>query len=185
MKVKDLLLEKKSTILTKWFDKIIESYPADSTNFLRTQKNQFANPVGSTIREGINDLFDVLVQGADLEVVYPFLNDIIRVMAVQGFTPSQAVLFVFLLKPLIRDTVGKEMRDHSISEDVVLLESRIDEVALLSFDIFMKSRERIYEIKADEVKRMTFRLLQRANLVCEVQETEPDPDTVITNNIKG
>ncbi len=186
MKLKQLLLEKKSDILTKWFDKIIDSYPADSTNFLKNQKNKFANPVGSTISEGISGLYEVIVSDSDPEAVYPFLNDIIRMKAVQGFTPSQAVSFVFLLKPILRAIVAKEMKEQLFSEKFALLESRIDEMALLSFDIFMKNRERIYEIKADEVKRMTFSLLRRANLVCEVaEEKDPDSDNVITKSIKG
>jgi hypothetical protein len=185
MKLKDLLIERKPHILVKWFDQIIESYPADSSSFLKKQKNRFANPVGNTISEGINDLFDVLVQGSDPEKVYPFLDEIIRIKTVQGFSPSQAVSFVFLLKKVLRETFKKEIRENSISEELALLESRIDDMALLSFDIFMKCKERIYEIKADEVKRMTFRLLQRANLICEVQDPDPESDIVLTKNIKG
>jgi hypothetical protein len=185
MKLKDLLLERKSSILTKWFDKIIEGYPSDTSSFLKKQKNQFSNPVGNTISQGINGLFDVLVQGSDPDKVYPFLDDIIRIKAVQDFSPSQAVSFIFLLKQVLRDTMKKEIRENSIAEELALLESRIDEMILLSFDIYMKCRERIYEIKADEVKRMTFRLLQRANLICEVQEPDVGSNTVLTKNIKG
>ena len=185
MKLNDLLIERKSNILIKWFDQIIESYPADSSNFFRKQKNRFANPVGNTISEGINDLFDVLVQGSDPEKVYPFLDEIIKMTTVQGFSPSQAVSFVFLLKKVLRETFKKEIKENSISGELSLLESRIDEMGLLSFDIYMKCKERIYEIKADEVKRMTFRLIQKANLVCEVHETDLDSDILITKNIKG
>jgi hypothetical protein len=127
----------------------------------------------------------VLVQGSDHDKVYPFLDDIIRIKAVQDFSPSQAVSFIFLLKQVLRDTMKKEIRENSIAEELALLESRIDEMILLSFDIYVKCRERIYEIKADEVKRMTFRLLQRANLICEVQEPDVGSDTVLTKNIKG
>lgn len=49
----------------------------------------------------------------------------------------------------------------------------------------MKCRERIYEIKADEVRRITFRLLQKAKLVCEIKEEDLDAETVLTKNIKG
>ncbi len=185
MKLKDLLLERKSSILTRWFDKIIEGYPSDTSSFLKKQKNQFSNPVGNTILQGINGLFDVLVQGSDRDKVYPFLDDIIRIRAVQDFSPSQAVSFIFLLRQVVRDTIQKEIQENSISEELALLESRIDEMILLSFDIYMKCKERIYEIKADEVKRMTFRLLQRANLICEVQEPDVGSDTVLTKNIKG
>ncbi len=185
MKLKNLLLEKKSNILSKWFDKIIESYPADSTNFIRNQKNRFSNPVGSRLSEGIDGLFDVLVQSSDPETIYAFLDEIIRMRAVQDFSPSQAVSFIFVLKKVLRETMEKEIKEFGLFDELALLESRIDDLALLSFDVFVKCRERIYELKAEEVKRTTFRLLQRANLVCEVQE-DLDADSVLTKkNIKG
>jgi hypothetical protein len=79
----------------------------------------------------------------------------------------------------------REIRENSLSEEMTILEARIDEMALLSFDIYMKCKERIYEIKADEVKRMTFRLIQKANLICEVKEPDLESDTVLTKKIKG
>ena len=95
--------------------------------------------------------------------------------------------FIFLLKKAIRESLGNKIHETHISEELLLLDSKIDDLALLSFDIYMKCRERVYEIKADEVRRMTFRLLQRANLICEIQDQEQDsgPETVLTQNIKG
>ena len=185
MKLKDLLLERKPKLLKRWFDRIIESYPRDSSDFLKKQKNPFANPVGHTFSEGINGLLDGLIEGSDPKGFDPFLNDIIRIKAVQDFSPSQAVSFLFLLKDVVRDSLEKEIREDSVMKELVELESRIDRLALLSFDIYMKCRERIYEIKADEVKRLTFRLLQRANLICEIQETDRESEIVLTKKIKG
>lgn len=187
MNLKDLLVEKKSSIVKKWFDLIIENYPADSSSFLKKQKNRFLNPVGYTISEGIDGLFDELLNGVDSERFFPFLNDIIKIKAVQDFSPSKALSFIFFLKQVIRKELESEIRKKYISDEVILFEAQIDELALLSFDIYMRCRERIYEIKTDEARRMMFRLLQKANLVCEIQdqEQEPGPETVLTQNIKG
>ena len=185
--LKDLLLEKKSTILKRWFNMILETYPSDTSNFLKKQKNCFANPVGYNISQGINGIFDELLNEADTDKVSPFLDNIIRIKAVQDFSPSQAMSFIFLLKKAIRESLGNKIHETHISKELLLFESKIDNLALLSFDIYIKCRERIYEIKADEVRRMTFRLLQRANLICEIQGQEQDsgPETVLTQNIKG
>ncbi len=187
MKLKDFLIERKSSILKRWFNKIIESYPSDSLNFLKNQKNRFANPVGYVISEGVNGIIDELAEGLDPDKIFPFLDDMIRVKAVQEFSPSQALSFIFLLKKVIRDEIGREMKENQFPEELAVLEAKIDNMALISFEIYMKCRERIYEIKADEVRRMTFRLLQKANLICEIQDQEPDlaSDTVLTQNIKG
>lgn len=187
MNLKALLSEKKAAIVKKWFDLIIDNYPADASNFLKKQKNRFSNPVGHTISQGIDGLFDEILHGIDSEKLFPFLNDIIKIKAVQDFSPSKAISFVFLLKQAIREEMGSEIKKKQMSDELRLFEEQIDELALLSFDIYMKCRERIYEIKTDEARRMMFRLLQKANLVCEIQEKESDlgAETVLTQKIKG
>lgn len=193
MNFKDLLLEKKSAILKRWFDVILESYPADTSNFLKKQKNRFANPVGYTISQGIEGLFGEILQGIDSEKASPFLDNIIRIKAIQDFSASQAVSFIFLLKKVIREEFEKEIKENQFSVELAALEVKIDELALLSFDIFMKCREKIYDLKAEEIKRMTFKLLQRANLICEIQEPETDLESsqiltqseILTQNEKG
>jgi len=187
MNLKALMSEKKAAIVKKWFDLIIDNYPADASNFFKKQKNRFSNPVGHTISQGIDGLFDEILHGIDSEKLFPFLNDIIKIKAVQDFSPSKAISFVFLLKQAIREEMGSEIKKKQMSDELRLFEEQIDELALLSFDIYMKCRERIYEIKADEARRMMFRLLQKANLVCEIQEKESDlgAETVLTQNIKG
>lgn len=185
MNLKNLLSERKSAILKRWFEMILETYPADTSNFLKNQKNPFTNPVGHTIFQGIEELFNELLNGIDSDpdsFKTPFLDNIIRIRAVQDFTPSQAIAFVLLLKKVIREELkndptlnllqGNSGRENGIIEELLALESKIDDLALLSFDIYMKCREKIYELKANEVKNMTFRLLQRANLVCETAEQE-------------
>jgi hypothetical protein len=174
MNLKALMSEKKDAIVKKWFDLIIDNYPSDASNFFKKQKNRFSNPVGHTISQGIDGLFDEILHGIDSEKLFPFLNDIIKIKAVQDFSPSKAISFVFFLKQAIREEMGSEIKKKQMSDELQLFEEQIDELALLSFDIYMKCRERIYEIKADEARRMMFRLLQKANLVCEIQEKESD-----------
>jgi hypothetical protein len=55
---------------------------------------------------------------------------------------------------------------------LALLENQIDALGLLAFDILC-CRDKLYDIKANEMKNMTFRLLQKANMICEKPE-EPD-----------
>jgi hypothetical protein len=185
MKLKDLLLERKSSIIKKWFDSIIEGYPADSSSFFKKQKNPFLNPVGQTISEGIAGLYDALLQDGGSERFFPFLDDIMKTRAVQDFTPSNAVSFIFLLKRAVREELGSEIRKKQLSDELTSLESQIDSLALLSFDVYMKCRERIYEIKADESIRLTYRLLQKANLICDIGERESGSEKTSTQNIKG
>ncbi len=183
MKLEQLLAEKKSDILKSWFDVILETYPADTSNFLKKLKDRFTNPVGHTIVEGIEDIFDSLLGEADSEKISRFLDDIIRVRAVQDFTASQAVSFIFALKKVVREELEKDKKGDVPYEELLVLDEKIDGLALSSFDIFMKCREKLYDIKANELRNMTFRLLQRVNKLDEVQD-EPEPDRSKNVNAK-
>jgi len=187
MNFKALLSEKKSAIVKKWFGSILDNYPADSSNFLRKQKDRFLNPVGHTISQCIEGLFVEIIQGVDFEKAYPYLNDILKIKAVQDFSPSKAVSFIYLLKQVIREELESDIRENGFSEELILFESQLDNLALLSFDIYMKHREKIFDLRVNEIKNMTFGLLKRANLIYEIQEeaSDSEAETVLTQNIKG
>jgi hypothetical protein len=174
--LESLLSQKKSAIVKKWFNAILETYPAETAKFLSSQKDQFANPVGSTVSHEIENIFQELLQaqGFDREKVSPFLDKIIRIRAIQEFSPSQAVAFVFFLKKVIREVLAFDIQKNQLSEELLALEARIDDLALLSFDIYMKCREKLYELKANDVINGTYLLLKRARLICETPEPGSD-----------
>lgn len=168
MTLKDSLSERKENILEKWFELIIDAYPPDTSRFLRDQKDRFANPVGATISRGLEGIFEeILKDKQDQAKVSVFIDNIIRIKAVQNFNPSQAISFIFLLKNIIRDELAGDALQNLDADELLALESQIDGLALMAFDIFMSCREKIYEIKSNEARDMTFRLLQRADLLKE------------------
>lgn len=171
MDLKRHLKDKKPAILKNWFNAIADTYPSDTAGFLKKKKAQFANPVGYTITEGIEGLFDALLKGMIPDTVNAFLDGIIRIRAIQDFAPSEAVAFVFQLKKSIREELGTEVLSQpGMAEELTAFDSAVDDLALFAFDIFMKCREKIYELKANEARSMTFRLLQKARLIEENQE---------------
>jgi len=171
MNLKQNLIEKKPAILKAWFNAVAETYPKDTAGFLKKQKAQFTNPVGYTISEGIEGLFDALLQGMIPENVSTFLDGIIRIRAIQDFDPSGALAFIFQLKKIIRQELGDEvLKQQGLAGELESFEAAIDDLALFSFDIYMKCREKIYELKANEARSMTFRLLQQARLIVDNQD---------------
>lgn len=169
-----ILEEKKSNISKRWLGAIIASYPNDNSGFLMNQKDRFANPVGYTFSTGIEGILEVLIKGEDFSESLSFLEDIIKVRAIQDFSPSKALAFMFQLKTIVREELEGEIRQNQIYDALLVFESKIDDLALNAFDIYMKYREQIYELRTDELKRMTFTLLKKANLMSEipVQESE-------------
>jgi hypothetical protein len=76
------------------------------------------------------------------------------------------------MKKVIREEITQGFQGSLPYEEVFALEARIDALALSSFDLFMKCREKLYDIKANELRNMTFRLLQRVNDIGEGKDTK-------------
>jgi len=172
MNLSELLAQNRSSIVKKWCDLVLDTYPKQSRNFLSKQKDRFANPVGRSIFEGIESVYDELVDEADADKITLFLDNIIRVRAIQEFSPSQAVGFIFGLKKVIKDELESEIRQEGISEEWAAFDSRIDSLALLCFDVYTKCRQEIFDIRVNEVKNQSSRLLKMAGLAYEIPATE-------------
>ncbi len=158
------LSEKKSTILGRWLTMIFESYPPQTAIFLRKEKNRFDNPVGYRIAEGLEGLYDALIQDFDRERVLTFLDEIIRIRALQDFSPSQALAFIFLLKNVVRQELAKEITSENLAEELLDLESRIDGMALLGFDVYVKRRDKLNEMKVGEMKSRISGFLRKSGM---------------------
>lgn len=167
MGLKELLSRKKLSILTKWFDEVLNSYPADSHIFLRKKGDRFANPVGSTILESLEGLYGGLVGGMEEEKVLSFLNPIIQIQAVQQISPSQAISFIPSLKKIVSLELESEIQGHDLFKELNEFDSEVDQLTLLSFDMYMVCREKINEIKIKELKNRSEEVWQRIHMIYE------------------
>lgn len=165
---------KGASILVKWSQLILDTYPADTANFLQHERDRFINPVGYIISQEIKVIYDELLHGMDLEKLTASLNEIIRIRSVQDFTPSQATGFIFMLKQAVWEELASEIAANPTSKGLLGFESRIDRLALLAFDIYMKCREKVHEIRVNEVaaqREMALRILDRTNATGEIGES--------------
>jgi hypothetical protein len=175
MYLEDLLVNHRSNIIKKWQGIILASYPEDTQGFLRKEKSRFANPVGHMIHRDIEALYDEVVKASDKDRMASCLDNIIRIRAVQDFKPSHAISFVLELKKLVREELEGSPVENGLWDELHAFETRVDDIALLAFDIFCKCRQKIYEIRVKEVKNQVGGLLRRANLVCEIPENGAGP----------
>jgi len=177
MDLKDLLSRNEAAILKKWFDLILETYPADTATLMRKDKNQFANPVGSTISREIEVLFGKLCEGVHDEKCQASLDAILKIRSVQDFSPSKAVGFIFLLKRAIGETLKNDICKESVMDEWLKFQSRIDDLALQAFDIYADCREKICEIRVHQAKsekEMAFRMMERMTHSKEKRRKEKD-----------
>ena len=165
MQLKTRLSQKKDTILKKWFDQVMKTYPEEASIFFGRRSGSFSNPVGSTVFHGLEEILQALLQGMDPDSLKSFLDPIVRIRAVQNFSPSEAVSFVFDLKSVVRECFAKDMPEAA--EAVLEFESKIDTLGLMACDISAACREKINELKTSEMRRTTFQALERANLITE------------------
>jgi len=149
MSIDTLLAPKKKAIIQQWIDQVLDSY--GSPEFFKKQKDRFANPIGSTVSAGLQNLFAILVEGRELNEAAKPLEDIIKIRAVQDFTPSKAVSFVYFLKNIIRQELAREKNREEIPDALAVLDARIDRLALMAFDFYMDCRERLHQIRINEV----------------------------------
>jgi hypothetical protein len=151
----------------------MNSYAPDTAMFFKMQKDSFANPVGTTANTVLKELFDAVLEKKDADTISTIVDPLIRIRAVQNFTPSQAVGFIFVLKQTIRDVLKNEMTDISL-EDFYSLENEIDKAALIGFNIFMACREKIYNLRTNEERNKIYKAFARAGLITEVEANEPN-----------
>jgi len=137
---------------------MLETYPADTSRLLEKEKDRFINPTGYTFRREMEALYDELLQGMDPGRLSNSLDEIIRIRAVQDFSPSKAIAFVFLLKKAVKDELERELREARLLKEWQDFESKVDQLALLAFDTYAKCREDIREIRIHELRAERDRL---------------------------
>ena len=149
-------MEVREAIAEQWLDRVLRTYPGQPARFLGGEPDPFRNPVGYTVRQALGILLDELLLGMEADKVTAALDSIVQIRAVQDFTPSQALEFLFQLKTILRG--------HDVGPGLDLLYSRIDEMALQAFDLYVKYREKTYQVKANEARRQVYVLERSAGL---------------------
>ena len=150
----------------------MSSYPDETKTFLKSQKDQFANPVGHTLRKEIENLFEALLSGRVTDEAKQFLDRVIRIRAIQDFTPAHAVGFVFDLKSVIRDQMGSAVEGGESSRELYDMDRRIDALGLMAFDVYAACRHQVYEIRCRELRSSHHLLLKRAGMIYEGEEED-------------
>ena len=143
--MKERLKQNREKIVKLWVEAIVSTYPQETSRFLLSNKDRFTNPVGSSIKDAAAGVFEFLIQEKSLEEITPFVDSLIRIRAVQDFTPSEAMGAFFTLKKCLHKALGELP-----AEELIRLDSMIDGLSLLAFDIYMKCREKVWEIKYNE-----------------------------------
>ncbi|PID99843.1 MAG: hypothetical protein CSA81_14385 [Acidobacteria bacterium] len=137
-------------IVDEWVEYTLKTYR--SSEFFRREQDRFANPTGVNIREGLSRLFDLMSKGADPETFKVPVEQIVRLRAVQEFSPSQAVAPLNAVKHITRNILAADKERSVFITELYDFEFAVDLAMLAAFDIYMESRERLYQIRVRELK---------------------------------
>ncbi len=132
-------------ILERWIARMAESYPRNAAVLLSQEPDPFRNPVGGTLRQNLSLLARELCGEMDAPAIDSALDPIIRLHVAQGAAPDDAVRFVSLLQPILRELVsGRPSADF---------DSRINRLVTMAADKHKQCREQLARIRAHELQR--------------------------------
>lgn len=159
MALRDLIGKRKNAICERCVRLVCETYGAETASILKTERDLFTNPVGAAIRSAVEALVGVLTGEITMPEMQTSLDPIVRVRAVQDLLPSEAVAFVFLLKQAVREELSSELRQNGYTAaELEGVDRQIDQMALVTFDLYAACRERIGEIRVKEARAAAERL---------------------------
>jgi hypothetical protein len=167
MTLRDLLRKNRDSIVAQWQNYALSIYASDASGFFNKESDRFANPVGFSLKTGTEAIFDSLVDGLDAEKICGHLESIVKARAIQDFTPSESIAFIFSLKSSIRKELGGSLADPGVAGEMTEIEAQIDQVALFAFDIYCRCREKVSELRINEVKRNVAAIMKRIGVESE------------------
>lgn len=184
MNTTELCNKRRETLLPRWAECFFSGYPLESTGFLRSRQDPFANPVGQTTRDALAALYDA-VAGADMDAdtVKNALDKLMHLRAVQDMSPSHAVGPLYLIKNILREHVLPaclESNDKDGLSAYLALESRVDSLALMALDMYTGAREKVFNLRVEEIKRSQSQILRWA----KERGADSDPN-LKTANLEG
>lgn len=130
-------------IAERWLRRTLASYPAKVQPFIAAESDPFRNPVGSTLRRGLAAIVRESLGVMDTQALAVAVDELIRLRAVQDFTPREALRFIFDLRAAAAESGVPLPADFP---------ARVDQIALLAFDKYMACREQIFDLRARELR---------------------------------
>ena len=158
--LEQVLLSRKGAILAEWRCAVLATYAAETHAFLASEKDPFCNPVGHVLNQTGDALFEIVMTGMERERAEEDLGDIVRVRAVQDFSPSRALSFVDAMRKAIRHEALPMVVEETGFRHLLCIESRLDEAMLVAVDLYVACKKRIDDIRVKEAKAEKERLLK-------------------------
>ena len=142
MRLAELLTRHRDRLLARLVELYWEGDPGDAA-FARKAADPFRNPVGATVTGALRDLYDGLAAGREPAELAGPIDRLVRLRAVQGFTPSAAVSFPLLVRRAVREGLSPGEVTEA-GEALAGFESTERDLLLAVVDRYVACREQLY-----------------------------------------
>ena len=139
----------------QWLACTLRTYPEQTGRFLSHERDPFRNPVGHMLRAALSELADELFGSFDRTRVTASLGEVVRLRAVQDFTPAEAVEFVTLARHAARGLTETE-HPRLAPDGLEVLNARIDDMVVMAADLFEQCRLELRAIAARAARRRVY-----------------------------
>jgi hypothetical protein len=163
VRLQEIMRDRRDVVAQRWLEEVLSSYPEDAAALFQREQDPFANPLGHSVREGTRGLLEAIFGDMDPEEIHKHLDSIIRIRAVQQLAPSQALAFLFSLKPILVRMLPEGAADPETVREMQTTEDRINQVALMAFDLYTECREEVSKLRINEVKRQVTWVIEKMN----------------------
>jgi hypothetical protein len=162
MTLQALLVERRDALCRRWLGAVLAEYGELTAARWARERDQFANPVGHTLVTGLPQLLESVAAGGETPAgAAAALEAILRIRSVQDLAPSRAVGFVYRLRDAIRDELAAELAGGALSAELAAIDARIERLAWLAFDVYVRLREQVFRLRQEELRRSVASLLRR------------------------
>ncbi|MDR2820546.1 MAG: RsbRD N-terminal domain-containing protein [Desulfovibrio sp.] len=163
MKNTDCFNANKDAVLRKWTEAVYALYPLETRGFVRTSSDPFGNPAGDMTRQAAEVVYDAIT-GEDMviDAVKTALDRFVKLRAVQQGSHGQSLGVFFLMKPILRELLLPQMAENGKLGAYLTVESRLDSLTLLAFDMYVAARETLAESRITEIRNQHAQLTRWA-----------------------
>jgi hypothetical protein len=149
-------------IARQWLERICADYPPEAAAFIAAQTDPFANPLGDRLRSAARAFARVLIAPNPLpeeeDNLAAALEELMRVRALQAFTPEKALGVFFDMKEILRAALAAVSGWETAAGELRKLDARVDRTVLTAFGQYSRCRETLSAIRENEIRRRQTRL---------------------------
>ncbi len=172
--------EEKENLLSKWKDLYYKAYELGSAGLVRASSDKFTNPIGIITSSSLKILFEAVV-GDDVEPldVQNALKELIQLRSIQKMSPTEAVGPLVQLKKLFKEEIvsfclkenNESKNIKNVFDEYFIAEARIDSLFLMALDLYAHQKEKIFNLRVEEIHRNQSQVVRWAKLHEKKQNT--------------